>query len=267
MSESGGSADAPLRGVLRFGQRLTRDALPFALRSEGSGVGDAIGTLVGAQLTKDARDVWLRLGAGGLFRSEKYQTIHIYGDGSAEPSQDSLLLHDGMRARCHEGDVGKLEGLALDLRTGEALGLLLHVRSDVLAAMAKPSDPYQYLLPLAGQRILLPPTWMRSVSRTKAALPFLPDDETLHLDASVEQVASATVVRDDADLEADILRILEENVALAPLLARISIEVRDGVVRLRGEVPTARHKASIEQDVWHVPGVNDVRNELTALSQ
>jgi len=43
--------------------------------------------------------------------------------------------------------------------------------------------------------------------------------------------------------------------------------VHDGIVRLRGEVPTARHKASIEQDVWHVPGVNGVRNELTALSQ
>ena len=79
---------------------------------------------------------------------------------------------------------------------------------------------------------------MRSVSRTKAALPLLPDEETLHLDASVEQVASATVVRADADLEADIIHILEENPAAAPLLAHISIHVRDGIVRLRGEAPT-----------------------------
>ena len=76
---------------------------------------------------------------------------------------------------------------------------------------------------------------MRSVSRTRAALPLLPDEETLHLDASVEQVASATAVRADADLEVDIIRILEENPAAAPLLARISIHVRDGVVRLRRE--------------------------------
>jgi hypothetical protein len=267
VSESGASSGAPLRRVLRFGQRMTRDDLPFALQSEGSGVDGGIGTLVDALLTKDAGNVWLRLGAGGLFRAERRQTIHVSGDGPAEPPLDVVSLHGDLRVRCHEGYVGKLEGLALDLRTGEAQGLLLRVRSDVLAAITKASDPYYQLLPLAGQRVLLSPAWMRSVSRTKAALPFLPHEETLHLDASVEQVASATVVRDDADLEADITRILEENPALAPLLARISIQVRDGVVRLRGEAPTPRHIASIEQDVWHVPGVNGVRNELTALSQ
>lgn len=266
MSESGASAGAPLRLVLRFGRKLTRADLPFALITDGGGIDSALGTLVSAQLTKDASDVWLRLGSGGFLRSEKYQVIHVFGAGPEEPSADGILLHGDLRARCHEGYIGKIEGLALDARTGEPLGLLLHVRSDVLSAVTKASDPWRSLLALAGQRILLPPSWMRSVSRTKARLPFLPDEESLHLDASVEQVASATVVRSDLDLEADILRILEDNVALAPLLARIDIQVHDGVVRLQGETPTARHKASIEQDVWHVPGVNGVRNELTALS-
>jgi len=253
--------------VLRFGQRMTRDDLPFALQAGGSGVEGAIGTLIGAQLTKDASDVWLRLGVGGLLRPTKYQTIHVYGSGPDEASPDGFMLHDDLRARCHEGYVGKVEGLALDLHNGEALGILLHVRSDVLAAISRAADPFYQLLPLAGQRILVPPAWMRSVSRAKAALPFLPDEETLQLDASVEQVASATVVRADADLEADIIQILEENPAAAPLLARISIHVRHGVVLLQGEAPTPRHIASIEQDVWHIPGVNGVRNEMTALSQ
>jgi hypothetical protein len=266
VSESEAPAGAPLRRVLRFGQRMTRDDLPFALQT-GEGVGGAIGTLVGARLTKDASDVWLRLGAGALFRGEKYRFIHAHGAGRDEPPLDGFSLHGDLRVRCHEGYIGKLEGLALDTRTGEALGLPVRVRSDVLAAITRSPDPYEELLPLAGQRILISPAWMRSISRTRAALPFLPDEETLHLDASVEQVASATVVRDDPDLAADITRIVEDNAALAPLLARISIQVRDGVVLLRGEVPTARHKASIEQDIWHVPGVNGVRNELTALSQ
>jgi hypothetical protein len=253
--------------LLRFGQKLTGADLPYARHANGGGVDSVIGALASAHLTRDASDVWLRLGTGGFLRSEKYQVIHVYGAGPEEPSTNGFSLHGDLRARCHEGYVGKIEGLALDARTGEPLGLLLHVRSDVLSAITRALDPWQSLLPLAGQRILLPPSWMRSVSHTKAALPFLPDEESLHLDASVEQVASATVVRSDPDLEADIVRILEDNLALAPLIARIDIQVHDGVVRLRGEVPTARHKASIEQDVWHVPGVNGVRNELTALSQ
>jgi hypothetical protein len=246
---------------------MTRDDLPFSLQTDGSGVESIIGTFIGVIVAKDASDIWLRLGTGGLLRPTKYQTIHVSGAAPDNAPADGLLLHDDLRVRCHEGYVGKVDGLALDLRTGEALGLLLHVRADVLSAITRASDPYYHLLPLAGQRILLPLTWMRSISRTKASLPLLPEEETLHLDASVEQVASATVVRADADLESDILRILEQNLALAPLLARISIQVRDSVVRLRGEVPTERHKASIEQDVWHVPGVNGVRNELRALSQ
>jgi hypothetical protein len=246
---------------------MTHDDLPFALQTDASSVEGDLGSLISAQLTKDASDIWLRLGAGGLLRSTKYRTMHVYGAGSDEAPPDGFLLHGDLRARCHEGYIGKVEGLALDLRTGEALGLLLHLRSDVLSAITRAADPFYQLLPLAGQRILVPPAWMRSVSRTRASLPFLPDEETLHLDASVEQVASATIVRSDPELEADISRILEENAALAPLLARISIEVRDGVVRLRGEAPTPRHIASIEQDIWHVPGVNGVRNELTALSQ
>lgn len=267
MSEPGVSAGAPVSRVLRFGQRITRDDLPFALQTGGSGVESAFGTLIGAHVTKDASDIWLRLGIGGLLRPTKYQTIHVYGSGPEDAPRDGFLLHDDLRVRCHEGYVGKVDGLALDLRTGEALGLLLHVRSDVLSAITRASDPYYHLLPLAGQRILIPMAWMRSIGHAKAALPFLPIEETLHLDASVEQVASATVVRADADLEADVIQILEENIALAPLLARISIQVREGVVRLRGEVPSERHKASVEQDVWHVPGVNGVRNELRALSQ
>jgi hypothetical protein len=261
------SAGAPVSRVLRFGQRMTRDDLPFALQAGGSGVEGAIGTLNSVQLTKDASDIWLRLGVGGLLRPTTYQTIHVYGNGPSEASPDGFALHDDLRARCHEGYVGKVEGLALDLRSGETLGVLLHVRSDVLAAITRAADPFYQLLPLAGQRILVPAAWMRSVSRTKAALPFLPDEETLQLDASIEQVASATLVRADADLEVDIIHILEENPAAAPLLSHISIHVRDGVVRLRGEAPTPRHIASIEQDVWHVPGVNGVRNEMTALSQ
>src|SRR5262249_32306145 len=148
VSESGASSGAPLRHVLRFGQRMTRDDLPFALQAEGSGVDGGIGTLVGALLTKDASDVWLRLGAGGLSRTRRYGTIHVYGAGPVGPPPDVGSLHGALRVRCHEGYIGKLEGLALELRSGEAQGLLLRVRSDVLAAITKASDPYYQLLAL-----------------------------------------------------------------------------------------------------------------------
>ena len=43
---------------------------------------------------------------------------------------------------------------------------------------------------------------------------------------------------------------------------RINVEVEGGVVTLTGTVHTSIEKKAAEDDVWDIPGVIDVRNEL-----
>ena len=72
----------------------------------------------------------------------------------------------------------------------------------------------------------------------------------------------------EADVEID-----TPNVSVRPLKKgryRIQVNsdnetevvVRDGEATLLGTVPSARHKATAEQDAWHVPGVFAVNNDL-----
>jgi osmotically-inducible protein OsmY len=43
---------------------------------------------------------------------------------------------------------------------------------------------------------------------------------------------------------------------------RVTIESRNGIVRLRGRVPSLAERSAIEHAVWNVPGVTDVVDEL-----
>ena len=119
------------------------------------------------------------------------------------------------------------------------------------------------LVNLQGQEALISPTWAVSVAQSSSMLPFVAPELTLRLDATVEQVASAATLRTDGQLTAAVWQILSENPALAPYLARLRVQVRDGEVTLLGELPTPRHRASAEQDIWHLPGVIALRNEVT----
>jgi osmotically-inducible protein OsmY len=118
------------------------------------------------------------------------------------------------------------------------------------------------LVNVQGQQTLLSPTWAVSVTQTASILPFVAPDLTLQLDATVEQVASAALLRSDGELTAAVWQMLSDNPAIAPSLARLRVQVRDGEVTLLGSLPTPRHRASAEQDIWHLPGVIAVRNEV-----
>ncbi len=83
------------------------------------------------------------------------------------------------------------------------------------------------------------------------------------LNASAAQVARCLVLRGDAELTADIWAILAANPAIEPSLSLLRVSVREGVVTLLGSLPTSRHRLSAEQDIWHVPGVLAVHNEVT----
>ncbi len=70
-------------------------------------------------------------------------------------------------------------------------------------------------------------------------------------------------MRGDGDVTTNIWNILDANPALAPYTGRLRVHVTDGDVTLLGTLPSIRHRASAEQEVWHVPGVFSVHNEIT----
>jgi hypothetical protein len=254
---------APQRRVLRFGQQVRGDNIDGIPQRLRSGPGSPRGRLVGVSLLPVARRAWLVLSRRGRWPWQTVErTVPLSGAQQVEPPADAMPLVGGLRVRCHDGYVGKLEGVTVDAGSGRVLDLVLRVRSDVLAEVESPASPFAKLAPLAGQAILISPTWLTSVAKDKDAGPLMAEELVAHLDATPEQIASGMLIRGDGDITADIWRMFEENPAIAPYLEDIAAIVHDGGVTLRGTVPSPRHKATVEQDVWHVPGVFSVTNRL-----
>ncbi|MEO7000287.1 MAG: BON domain-containing protein [Ktedonobacterales bacterium] len=257
--------DQPTRRLFRFGQLVAgRDIFNAATRRRLGGDGPS-GKLIGARLRPSVGEVWLRLRPTDLRNRWKrlIRIVPLNGAQSAAPTPDSVELRGGMSIRCHEGYIGRLEGLVLDVQTGLAQELIVRIRGDVLADVENSTSPLYHLFNLRGQRVALSPAWAVSSARAQSSLPLKGDSYTLLLDASAEQIASATVVRGDNELAAAVWSILGENPAIAPSLGGLRVVVRDGDVTLLGTLPSIRHRASAEQDVWHVPGVLAVHNETT----
>ncbi len=251
-----------MRRVFRFGQRLHGSDVPSVPSQYRSGPDSPSGRLAAVTLRPASGELWLSLRAGGLPGRGQTRTVPLGASQPSAPSPDALTLSGGMRVRGHDGIVGKLEGIRVDTSAGVALELLVHVRGNILAEMESNSSPLAPLLEVANQDVLLSPTWAVSVTRQPGPGLFGTEENVLLIDASPEQIASATVLRPDADLAGNIISILGENPALEPYVGGITVDVHDGNVTVRGAVPSPRHRASAEQDIWHVPGVLAVRNEL-----
>ncbi len=263
--ESGNAGfEPPSRNVLRFDSKIKGEDVP-SVPERYRGLDGPSGKLAGIRLLPATGDVWLRLVRLG--RRPPFEriarTIPLNARQSPAPSPEAVELRGGMRAYCDVGYIGHLEGITVDSGSGVALELLLHVRSDVLADVESPSSPLAKLLPVAGQRLLISPAWAGSVKPQPRALPFRGDALVLHLDASPDQIASGAVLRRDEEVAGDIWDILDANPALAPHTSRLRLDVHDGTVRLYGTLPTPRHRASAEQDIWHVPGVFALHDETT----
>jgi hypothetical protein len=263
--------------VLRFGQPVRGDTLTCIPQRLRTGPGSPSGRLVGVALLPDAQQAWLALSRRGRWPWQSVvRTIPLSNAHAPELPEDALLLRDRMRVECHDGYVGRLEGLTVDAVSGRVQDLLVRVRGDVLAEVQLPTSPFAKLLPLAGRVVLVPPAWIAPAAKDRAkdkeqdkeqdkerhAGALTAEEPVLHLDATPEQIGSGMVIRGDGDVTADIWRLLEENPSIAPYLERITVVVRDGDVTLLGVVPSPRHKATAEQDVWHVPGVFSVTNGL-----
>ncbi len=262
--EQGSGGQGPVRRVLRFGEKVAVDDVPTVPTRYRAPEG-LEGRLVDVRLRASTGEMWLRVRAGDMFRPWKrpVRTVPLNESQSPTPTPDAVELRGGMRVLCHEGYVGRLEGIAIDSRAGVASDLLVRIRGDVLSEVESLTSPMAWLLDLAGRRVLLPPSSVTSAKYGHAGLPLNGDDEALHLDASAEQVAAGMQLRPDGDVAADIWRLFEANPAIAPYTGQLRINVHDGDVGLLGTLPSARHRASAEQDVWHVPGVFAVRNEIS----
>jgi len=260
-SERNLHGDQPARRILRFGQRITGADIPAA-PERVRGVADGpLGRLRGARLQACSQVAWLRLSASEL--SRELRTIPLNATQGPAPTPDTLELCDSMRVRCHEGYVGKLAGLVIDPSQGLVTDLIVKIRGDAMADVNLPSDPMFKLEPSQGAQALVSPAWAISTSRTESAIPFMGGRLTLMLDATVDQIASAAQLRSDEQITGDIWRLLDENPAIAPYVSRLRVKVRNGDVTLFGALPTPRHRASAEQDIWHVPGVFALHNEVT----
>lgn len=260
-SERNLHGDQPARRILRFGQRISGQLLPTVpQRARGVDDGD-MGRLNGARLDARGREVWLRLTSGGINRAVR--TIPVNTTQTPAPTPDALELRGGMRVRCHEGGVGRLAGMVIETREGLVSDLIIRVRSDAMADVSLSSDPMFKLVEAQGQLVMISPAWALSVSHTPTLSPFASAGLILELNATVEQVASGAQLRTDGQLTAAAWEILNQNPAIAPYQGRLRVQVRDGDVTLLGTLPSPRHRASAEQDVWHLPGVLSVHNEIT----
>lgn len=262
-SERSLGGDNPLRRVLRFGGRVRPGDLPTVPARYRGGLGGPDGVLAAMRLRARTGEVWCRLRPARPL-SRGMRTVPLNATQPPTPTPDALDLRARMRVDCQGGEVGRLEGVMVDLRSGVATGLLVRVRGDVDADVSRPTDPLAPLLAVTNRRVLVNPAWATKVDKIAGPLPFLPGSARLLLDASAAQVAHSLELRADAALLANVWQILAANPAIAPFLSDVRVVVNDGTVTLLGRLPTARHKLSAEQDVWHVPGVLAVQNETTA---
>ena len=251
------------RRVLRFGQKIVGDDVP-TVPTRYRGVDGPLGKLVGVRVRPTNGEVWLRLRPIELRRrmNRGLLTVPLNGAQSPAPTPDALELRSGMRVYCHDGYVGRLEGLAIDPSAGLAVEFPVRIRSNVLAGVRAATSPMASLIGLDGQQILLPPSWIHSTKIEPSEVPFRGPSVALYLDASAEQVASGTRLRTDEEIAADVWAILAANPAVGPYVGALRIAVHDGNVTLQGELPSPRHRASTEQDIWHVPGIFSLRDEV-----
>ncbi len=261
-SERSLGGPGPTRQVLRLGERVNLGDLATLPQRYRGAMGGPRGVLVRARLRARTGEVWCQLGSPRPWVRD-VRTVPITSAQPPTPTPDALELRRHIRVDCQAGRVGKLEGVVVDTHSGLATELLIHVRGDVAADVESPTDPLAPLLRVQGLRVLVPPAWATKAEHASSELPFAPAQARLMLTATAVQVAHGLILRDDAALTADVWAILAANPAIEPTLSHMRVEVRDGTVTLLGSVPSSRHRLSAEQDVWHVPGVLGVRNEMS----
>jgi hypothetical protein len=244
------------RLVLRLGAHVNLEDIPTLPVRERQRPGTLEGRL--GSIFVSGEDLWCRLNGGmrgqvwpPAFKHVEARTVPLNDRQQPTPSPNAIELLPHMQVECHDGFVGKLEGVTVLLATGQVDYFLVRLRNDLQDVVARPTDALAPLVSVQGQTVLLDPTWAVVMANGST--------HHLALDASAEQIASALVLRDDRVLEQEIYAILGENPALTTYLSAFRVTVRDGAVTLTIPPLSPRLRASMEQVVWHISGVLAVR--------
>lgn len=249
------------RRIERFGQRFVGADVTTIPARYRSGPNSPKGVLAAVRVRPGTGEGWVRLRSRTLPWRTTVLTIPLNTVQGPVPPPESIEVRGNLRVRCHDGEVGRLTGIAINLGEGLISDLIVRVRESVMANVSGPTSPMAALLDVRGQEVLLPPSWV--VSITQDTNFFGGDEPVLLLNASAEQIGSGMLIRTDGQLVADIWNRWADNPSIAPYAERVSAEAHDGDVTLRGHLPSPRHKATAEQDVWHVLGVLAVHNRIT----
>ena len=249
--------------LLRLGAGAHLDEIPSLPERFRQRVTLLQGKLGSVFLMPETGDIWCRLSSGlsgqiwpPAIKRVDARTFPTNARQMPTPAPDAIELFPQMFVECRDGYVGKLEGVVLDLATGTANALLVHIRRDLADIVVSPEDPLAELVEVQGQRLLIAPDWAKAPETLRHALGV---QHHLKINATAPQVASGLHLRDDGDLQQDVYTILAQNPALATYLSDLRVTVQDGAVLVSGASLSPRLRASLEQDIWHVPGVLAVR--------
>lgn len=259
----GTSQPSRKRLVLRLGMhaRLDNVLLPIHAAKNGHTASNSSGGKLSAiYLDAQTGDIWCHFAeslSGTVWplsiRRVEAQTVPLNSKQAMTPLPDAIELLPHMTVQCEEGVFGKLEGVVVDVSKGRAVSLIVHVRSG--QAFTHQNDPLAVLLEVAGQRLLVPYDWV--IASSEALSPPL----ILTIAATTHQIARGCILRDDEFLEQEVYAIVVKNTALMPFVKHMRFTVVDGVVVIEGPGLSTRLRASLENDIWHVPGVLDIDNQ------
>lgn len=253
--------------VLRLGATVDLSEVPTLPERFRQRVTQSQGRLGSVFLVPADGTVWCRLSRGfsgqvwpPLIKPVDARTVPMNDQQMPTPTPGAAIeLHPHMHVECRDGYLGKLEGVVIDTANGAANALLLRVRANLQDDITSPGDPLSAFVSLQGQALMIPPEWAKSPETVTHALGAT---HFLRLEATASQIAHGLVLRPDGDLQQDVYAILSKNPALATYLGEMLVEVHDGAITISGVALSGRLRASVEQDIWHVPGVLAVRNHL-----
>ena len=178
--------------------------------------------------------------AGALFRlpaaheTRGLQPVQMAQTGEGASGRP---LTAGQRVVTRDGEAGRLHLILVDPSTQNATHFV--VRRGVLR----------------HRDIIVPVDWAEEIT----------DDRVL-LHVGLDELERLPDYRPDEEITADVSEVVWDGAHLDPDdVQHVTVRTCDGIVELRGVTTTDAARATIEAIVRRVPGVRDVRNELTSL--